>query len=304
MGDNSTASRVENAKVENSKIMKARRILNAHFEMRIKLGQNEKVNRSYVLPSQDGEKKSGRLARLSANGDNSWIPTMGILSQEALFFSPIDKLQLSDCIPVDEIADIRAFDDTNDNLHLATSESGPAWSKKFNNLERLTSSIGFSHYPFVVYTLESGYNCNRTYFLRTDSDEERTAWIEAIADRVLVSYNASLTNRSKFRRIRNLGRQLYRHHITQKLTSLFIFGNFLQYCADAQLQPADGSRARQLFQFFEIFFTSVFAFELTANLFLHWFWCVTATAYPLGSFDCCSIFVFLACIRILNAHLP
>ena len=287
--------------IESPAMRKARQIFNANFEMQSKLDPKGRANRRYALPTQEQEKKSGRLEKLSANGDNSWVMVMAILSEEAIFFSPLDKLQLSDCIPIQEISDICAFDDTSENLHLSSSESGPAWSKKFNNLQRLTSSTDSSNYPFVVYTLPNGYNCNRTYFLRTDSDEERTAWIEKIAALVLLSYDSSITNRSKFRRIRNLGRKIYRHHISQKITSLLIFGNFVQYCADAQLQPPDGSLTRQTFQTFEIFFTAAFAFELTANMFLHWFWyrsqkshtlcdCAPARGCPSGC----------AMVRILN----
>jgi len=253
-------------------IRKARQIINANFSMQSKLDMKDRAKRKYALPNQDQEKKSGRLEKLSANGDNTWIPTMAILSDEALFFTPLDKLQMSDFIPIQEIADICAFDDTGEHVHLSTSENGPAWSKKFNNLQRLTSSTDLSNYPFVVYTMRDGVNAQRTYFLRTDSDEERTAWIKEIAALILVAYNSSITNRSKFRRIRHLGRRIYRHDTTQQITSLLILGNFLQYCAEAQLQPLDGSPTKQTFQSFEIFFTAAFAFELTTNMFLYWFW--------------------------------
>jgi hypothetical protein len=257
--------------VKNPEIRKARHRIHANFAIQSKMERKRNPALQYVLPSQEQEKKTGRLEKLSANGDNTWVSIMTILSPELLCFSPLDKLQLSDCIPIAEISDICAFDDSSDDAKLS-SESGPAWSRKFNNLQRLTSGKDVPRFPFVIYTIDKGYNANRSYFLRTESEEERTAWIEAIGELVSVAYNSTLTSRSKFRRLRYIGRRVYQHDITLKLTSLFIFGNFLQSCADAQLQAPDGSYSQHVFQVFEILFTAVFAFELAVNMFLHWFW--------------------------------
>ena len=107
------------------------------------------------------------------------------------------------------------------------------------------------------------------------SEDERDAWIETIADLVSEAYQAALTDRSKFRRIRYIGRKIYNHRITQQAVGLMIFGNFLTSCFDAQIQPEDGSELSKRFQQMEIAFAIIFSLELASNMFLYWFWLVT-----------------------------
>jgi hypothetical protein len=260
------------APLDSPVLRKARIICEANIAIQGKIDPDLRKHRQFSLPSQEQERKSGSLQKLSANGDNGWHAVMSILTDEAIFFSPMQKLKVFDCIPINEISDICAFDDSV-QVDLKSSESGPAWSRTYSNLERLDSLKASITFPFAVYTaLNEGYNGNRTYFLRTDTETERMEWIEAIADVVRAAYNLKVTDRSRFRRVRFIGRKIYSHQLTQKLMAVVIMSNFVVNCFDSQLQATNGSKTQKLFDVLEIVFTSCFAFELSVNMFLYWFW--------------------------------
>ena len=228
----------------------------------------------YTLPIQEQQRKTGILEKLSANGDNEWIPVLVILSDTAICFSPVDSLEVADCIPTNEVMDVCLFDDSVE-INLKPFESGPAWSCLFNNLTRLTGSKDFDameRFPFAVYTVEKGYNGNRTYFLRAKSEEERLGWIEIIADIACHLYRAEVKGRSKIRQVRFIGRRAYEADLTQQFLASLIFCNFIVNCVDAQFQPTEGTMLRQLLDILDILFTALFCLELAVNLFLHWFW--------------------------------
>ena len=240
----------------------------------LRKGETHDRDAIYSLPIQEEQRKTGMLEKLSANGDNEWNSVLVILSDNVLCFSPTDKLLVADCIPTNEVLDVCSFDDSIE-MSLKPFESGPAWSCIFNNLTRLTGSRdsdAIEKFPFAIYTVEKGWNGNRTYFLRAKSEEERLAWIEIVADIACHLYRAEVKGRSKIRQFRFLGRRAYDADLTQQFLASLIFCNFIANCVDAQFQPVDGSMERQLLDILDILFTVLFSLELSVNLFLHWFW--------------------------------
>lgn len=66
----------------------------------------------YTIPIQEEQRKAGMLEEPSANGDNEWFPVLVVLGDNAVYCSPVDKLQVTDCIPANEVLDVCLFDDS------------------------------------------------------------------------------------------------------------------------------------------------------------------------------------------------
>jgi len=153
--------------------------------------------------------------------------------------------------------------------------SASAWKQPldWNAVQEMMEDRLTSIHAFEVQTSERGFNSGRSYYFRTQTTEQRDAWVDVLKEAVKRAKRRKVAQESSiFRTAQARVREVYDSSAAQGLVALLICSNFVINAAQAEVQPAEGSYEEEVFGYLDTAFTAAFGFELACNLFSHWFW--------------------------------
>ena len=204
----------------------------------------EDMAKSFTLPPESSRVKEGLIDKKRVGSTITWMPRLAVLTQECLYFANPSTDLIIDHIPLHEINKVFLQEDEDESND--------------------------DYQEIIIETIPDGFNSGRAYIhraLRKDAGK----WSEAIERESKharwVQEEANRTEKGPLALWRLRVKRVYENSITQAVIASLIMASFAIDLVQAEILPEDGSPTQDLFDQMDIFFASVFCFELAVNLF-------------------------------------
>eukprot|EP00960_Hanusia_phi_P006656 190222-Hanusia_phi.AAC.8 len=199
---------------------------------------------NFTLPPEHLRVKEGIIDKKRVGSTITWMPRLAVLTQETLYFANPSTDLIIDEIPVHEINKVFLQEDEDESND--------------------------DYQEIIIETIPDGYNSGRAYIHRAFR-EDAGKWTETIERQAKYARHlqeeASRTERGPLAMCRLRVKQVYENSITQSLIAFLILASFAMDLAQAEILPEDGSSTQNFFDQMDVFFASIFCFELAVNLF-------------------------------------
>eukprot|EP00960_Hanusia_phi_P024373 717993-Hanusia_phi.AAC.5 len=200
---------------------------------------------NFTLPPEFLRLKEGIIDKKRVGSTITWMPRLAVLTQKTLYFANPSTDLIIDEVPLHEI-----------NKVFLQNDDGEKISSEYQEI--------------IIETVPEGYNSGRAYIHRALREEARK-WAQIIERQAkharFLQEEASRTERGLLALLRIRVKRVYEHTVTQSFMACLILTSFTLDLAQAEILPADGSASQRFFDRMDLFFASIFCFELAVNFF-------------------------------------
>jgi hypothetical protein len=153
---------------------------------------------------------------------------------------------------------------------------------------------------FAIKTIQSGHNAGRTYEFQASTAEKHSEWLKHL---IACRNMAQCNDESKFTcldRLQIRAVKIHDHESFQQFFGCVICSSFLISIVRSEMVPPDDSDATNVFEAFDVVFTSLFAVELVVSFTAHFFFKFFKDAWRI--FD--TLIVLLGILSASGAQIP
>ena len=139
------------------------------------------------------------------------------------------------------------------------------------------SALDLEKGGFTILTRATRFRACQEFSFLTPNADVRDWWLHGI--KVAMDFQAAQPSLSAWEHLRKSVYMWYQSDPFQITVALCIFFNFISQAAEAQIQPAPGSQAEDVFQYIELTFLVIFCGELAVNMFATLFWSFVSSGW-------------------------
>ena len=202
------------------------------------------------LPVEAQRIKQGLLEKkvLGRNGIGRWEPRLALFTEKLFILAHNggENSSILDCVPVDEIETVvvvQLQSEADRQVHFDRE----AETTKHEDETTMREDGGAR--SFNIVTRADGQNGGRIYSLRVQSSTECKEWVDgllAVARRARKEVEISAMG-SGMNRLRSHAKYAYTSTLSQSLFALVIIASFVVSLVEAEFQPAENSKAKDVF---------------------------------------------------------
>ena len=203
-----------------------------------------------------------------------WDQRYGRLTRTRLLLSFSQTETVREDIPLEDIdilsSDVAEREESitlNSGLTLGDDGKAPGDRKEENDTSKVLQGLVWSN-CFRIFAAKY----RRNYYLRTKSEEERDAWLEAIRDQKQILHEESIraSQKTLAQKIRPKVKALVSSVQFQSSVAVLLFCNFLLNIYEVETKADESTKEAHILKILDYSFTVVYVIELLCNLFAHW----------------------------------
>ena len=203
-----------------------------------------------------------------------WDQRHGRLTRTRLLLSFSQTETVREDIPLEDIdilsGDVAEREESttiNSGLTLGDDGKAPGDRKEENDTSKVLQGLVWSN-CFRIFAAKY----RRNYYLRTKSEEERDAWLEAIRDQKQILHEESIraSQKTLAQKIRPKVKAIVSSVQFQSSVAVLLFCNFLLNIYEVETKADESTKEAHILKILDYSFTVVYVIELLCNLFAHW----------------------------------